>query len=80
LPSVYFRYEDDEDVDEEEEDEEEEEEGRQGSPLEDSEPSNAGGVAPNNTNKSRSKICAICQTETDSFHLNYGASSCLSCR
>ncbi|TRY78447.1 hypothetical protein TCAL_14390 [Tigriopus californicus] len=28
----------------------------------------------------RSKICAICLTNSDSFHLNYGAPTCLSCR
>ena len=30
--------------------------------------------------KSRSRICSICRGETESFHLNYGASSCFSCR
>ena len=28
----------------------------------------------------RSKICSICGEESESFHLNYGASSCFSCR
>lgn len=28
----------------------------------------------------RSKICQICRTDSDSYHLNYGAPTCLSCR
>ncbi len=29
---------------------------------------------------SRSQVCAICNISTNSYHLNYGVSSCLSCR
>eukprot|EP00095_Tigriopus_kingsejongensis_P005545 maker-scaffold131_size323982-snap-gene-1.6 protein:Tk05545 transcript:maker-scaffold131_size323982-snap-gene-1.6-mRNA-1 annotation:"oxysterols receptor lxr-alpha isoform 2" len=28
----------------------------------------------------RSRICSVCQGPTESFHLNYGVSSCFSCR
>ena len=28
----------------------------------------------------RTQVCAICQISTNSYHLNYGVSSCLSCR
>lgn len=28
----------------------------------------------------RSKVCSICSSPTETFHLNYGASSCFSCR
>eukprot|EP00095_Tigriopus_kingsejongensis_P009873 maker-scaffold757_size101632-snap-gene-0.27 protein:Tk09873 transcript:maker-scaffold757_size101632-snap-gene-0.27-mRNA-1 annotation:"ecdysone receptor-like" len=28
----------------------------------------------------RSRICSICSSPTETFHLNYGASSCFSCR
>jgi hypothetical protein len=28
----------------------------------------------------RSKICAVCGDTSDTFHLNYNASACLSCR
>lgn len=33
-----------------------------------------------NSDKRRSKVCSICKGESETYHLNYGASSCFSCR
>eukprot|EP00094_Tigriopus_californicus_P013670 TCALIF_13227-PA protein Name:"Similar to thrb Thyroid hormone receptor beta (Paralichthys olivaceus)" AED:0.35 eAED:0.38 QI:0/0/0/0.5/1/1/2/0/516 len=32
------------------------------------------------SDKRRSKVCSICKGESETYHLNYGASSCFSCR
>lgn len=32
------------------------------------------------TGGQRSTICAVCKVDTNSFHQNYGANTCLSCR
>ncbi len=35
---------------------------------------------PSSDSHLRTQVCAICQISTNSYHLNYGVSSCLSCR
>ncbi len=32
------------------------------------------------SDKRRSKMCQICGADAESYHLNYGAAACLSCR
>ncbi len=32
------------------------------------------------SSRQKSKVCHVCGVATDTFHLNYGASVCLSCR
>jgi len=40
----------------------------------------AGSEAANSTLGKRSRVCFVCGGPTETFHLNYGASTCFSCR
>ncbi len=38
------------------------------------------GMSQDLSQQSRTQVCVICHIDTKSYHLNYGVSSCLSCR
>ncbi len=40
----------------------------------------AGATPGTESERRRSRLCLVCGGDAESFHLNYGASACLSCR
>eukprot|EP00095_Tigriopus_kingsejongensis_P006198 snap_masked-scaffold252_size238019-processed-gene-1.16 protein:Tk06198 transcript:snap_masked-scaffold252_size238019-processed-gene-1.16-mRNA-1 annotation:"vitamin d3 receptor b-like" len=48
--------------------------------MAESRPGGSGDLPEDEDGPKRSRICAVCQGPTETFHLNYGASTCFSCR